>query len=170
MDAFDGEVCAAVLRKAKEMGKTTVLDTAWDAKGRWMSVLRPCMPYIDYFLPSMDEAVMLSGKKDPMEICGIFLEMGAKNVVIKNGEDGCFVHEEGKVMPVLPYKCNAIDTTGAGDSFCAGFITGLIKGLDIVECGKLANAVGAHCVMEKGATTGIKSYEEIRVFMEKNKM
>jgi len=116
----------------------------------------------------MEEAVMLSGRKDPKEICDVFLEMGAKNVVIKNGEDGCYVHKNGKLIDTPPYKCNAVDTTGAGDSFCAGFITGLIKGLTIVECGKFANAVGAHCVMEKGATTGIKSYEEIREFMEKN--
>ena len=168
MDAFDGEASAVVLRMAKEMHKTTVLDTAWDSKGRWMNVLKPCMPHIDYFLPSMEEAVMLSGRKDPKEICDVFLEMGAKNVVIKNGEDGCYVHKDGELIDTPPYKCNAVDTTGAGDSFCAGFITGLIKGLDIVECGKFANAVGAHCVMEKGATTGIKSYEEIREFMEKN--
>ncbi|MCL1855983.1 MAG: carbohydrate kinase family protein [Clostridia bacterium] len=165
MDAFDGETSATVLRMAKEMNKITVLDTAWDSKGRWMNVLRPCMPHIDYFLPSMDEAVMLSGKKDPAEICDVFLAMGAKNVVIKNGKDGCFVHREGMLIGIPPYTCNAIDTTGAGDSFCAGWITGLIKGLDIVECGKFANAVGAHCVMEMGATTGIKSYEEIHEFM-----
>jgi len=167
MDAFDGEASAAVLRRAKEMGKVTVLDTAWDSKGRWMDVLRPCMAYIDYFLPSMEEAVMLSGKRDPREICDVFLDIGVQNVVLKNGEDGCFVLQEGELITIPPYKCDAVDTTGAGDSFCAGFITGLIKGLDIVECGKFANAVGAHCVMEKGATTGMKSYEDIYRFMEK---
>jgi len=167
MDAFDGETSALVLQRAKEMNKTTVLDTAWDSKGRWMDVLEPCMPFIDYFLPSMEEAVMLSGKRDPKEICDVFLDMGVKSVALKNGEDGCFVQREGECIVIPPYQCNAVDTTGAGDSFCAGFITGLIKGLDIVECGKFANAVGAHCVMEKGATTGIKSYEEIRRFMEK---
>lgn len=56
MPGFDGEPCAGVLRKAKELGITTALDTAWDASGRWMETLRPTLPYIDYFVPSYSEA------------------------------------------------------------------------------------------------------------------
>ena len=60
-----------------------------------------------------------------------------------------------------------IDTTGAGDSFAAGFITGKIKGWDLLFCGKFANAVGAQCVMDTGASTGIKSFDETLDFMKK---
>jgi sugar/nucleoside kinase (ribokinase family) len=171
MDAFDGEHCAIVLKKCKEMGKTTVLDTAWDSKGRWMDVLEESMPYIDIFLPSIDEAIELSGKTEPKEIADVFFEKGVKQVVIKLGSKGCYLREskssEGIVIP--PYKVNAVDTTGAGDSFCAGFITGIVKGMTFEKCGQFANAVGAHCVSAMGATTGIKPMADILKFMEDRK-
>ncbi len=171
MDAFDGEVAAKVLKKAKEMGKLTVLDTAWDAKGRWMEVLKPCMPYIDVFLPSIDEAIQLAGgKTDLKEIADTFFGYGVGKVAIKNGKAGCYLREsreaEGVFLPA--YHVKAVDTTGAGDSFCAGFITGLAKGFSFAECGRFANAVGAHCVSAMGATTGIKPMADILKFMEEN--
>jgi len=170
MDAFDGADCARVLKKCKEMGKTTVLDTAWDSKGRWMNVLKPCMPYIDVFMPSIDEAIELAGgEKDPAKIADIFFDLGVRQVVIKLGSQGCYLREtkeaEGVVIPC--FKVKAVDTTGAGDSFCAGFLSGMAKGLSFTECGRFANAVGAHCVQAMGASTGIRSYEEIQEFIRK---
>jgi len=170
MDSFDGEPCARALKKAKELGKVTALDTAWDSKGRWMSVLGPCLPHIDYFLPSADEAAALSGKSDLNEMADFFFEHGVKHVAIKKGSLGCYLRESknspGIIVPAYKRAARVLDTTGAGDAFCAGFLTGLVKGLDFIECGKLANAVGAHCVAADGATAGIKSYEETRQFME----
>lgn len=168
MDKFDGEDCAKTLKRCKEMGKITVLDTAWDSRGRWMEVLAPCMAYIDVFLPSLEEAVELSGETDPAKIADVFFDMGVKSVAIKLGSRGSYLREnrdsEGVTVPI--FKVKAVDTTGAGDSFCAGFISGMVKGLSFEECGRFANAVGAHCVMSMGASTGIKAYEEIRRFME----
>lgn len=170
MDTFDGEHCARVLKKCKEMGKTTVLDTAWDSKGRWMDVLAPCMPYIDVFMPSIDEAIELAGgEKEPAKIADYFFSLGVKQVVIKLGSQGCYLREtkdsEGVVIPC--FKVKAVDTTGAGDSFCAGFLSGMAKNLSFEECGRFANAVGAHCVQAVGASTGIRSYEEIQEFILK---
>lgn len=167
MPGFDGDPCARVLKRAKEMGKTTALDTAWDSTGRWMEVLDPCIPYIDIFMPSYEEAVQLSNKKEPEDISDVFLKRGIETVIIKLGKDGCFIKDNtGRKYLIPTYEdIKPVDTTGAGDSFAAGFLTGIIKGLDLYECGKLANAVGTHCVMEVGASTGIKSYDEIRQFM-----
>lgn len=168
MPNFDGEPCSKVLKKAKEMGKYTVLDTAWDSKGRWMNVLKPCMKYIDLFIPSYEEAVQLSGgKENPEEIADVFLSMGVKTAVIKLGKEGCFIKDSGGEKYKLPTYTDIkpVDTTGAGDSFVAGFLTGITKGWSLYECGKFANAVGTHCVMEVGASTGIKSLDEIKAFM-----
>jgi len=169
MSSFDGEACARVLKRAKEMDKYTVLDTAWDSKGRWMEVLKPCMQYIDLFIPSYEEAVKLSGKEAPEEIADVFISMGVKIAVIKLGKDGCFIKTNNGVKHLIPTYSHIkpVDTTGAGDSFVAGFLTGLTKGWSIYECGKFANAVGTHCVMEVGASTGIKELEEIKEFMSK---
>ncbi|MBC7960786.1 MAG: carbohydrate kinase family protein [Vallitaleaceae bacterium] len=167
---FDGEQCAAFLKKTKEMDKYTVLDTAWDSTGKWMQILKPCMPYIDLFIPSIEEAVMLSGKEDPEEIADVFLGMGVKTAVIKLGKKGCFIKDslgETQMIPAFNVE-NAVDTTGAGDSFVAGFLFGISKGWSLYECGVFANAVGAHCVMAAGASTGIKSYEEIMTYISNN--
>ena len=172
MPNFDGEPCARFLKKCKEMGKITVLDSAWDGTGRWMDVLRPCMPYIDYFIPSIDEARMFAeGREDLKDIADYFFDLGAKHVAIKVGKDGAYVREtkesEGILLPTyLGYK--PVDTTGAGDSFCSGFLYGLTHDMSMVESAQFANAVATHCVMEVGASTGIKSYEEIKKFMEEN--
>ncbi len=171
LPSFDGEPCARVLARCREMGKVTVLDSAWDDKGRWMDVLAPCMPYIDYFIPSVDEARMFAGCEDVAEMADRFFDRGVSHVVIKLGSDGCYVREsreqEGVYLPAYS-GVRAVDTTGAGDSFCAGFLYGLSHGMNMVESARLGNAVGAHCVMAVGATTGIRPYAEIKQFMEGN--
>jgi len=171
MDKFDGDDCARFLKKCKEMGKTTVLDTAWDARGRWMAVLEGSMPYIDVFMPSYDEAVELSGETEPEKIADVFFSKGVKQVVIKLGSRGCYLRESKDAPAVIvpSFKVQAVDTTGAGDSFCAGFLAGMVRGLSFEECGRFANATGAHCVMAKGATTGIKSFDEIQEFIKNYK-
>ena len=170
MDTFDGEQTLRFLKKCKEMGKTTFLDVCWDAKGRWGEVINPALPYIDFFMPSIDEAREIAGKDGtPDEIADVFCSLGAKNIVIKLGSSGSYLRlcgeKAGKTFP--PVRVDKVeDTTGAGDSFCSGFIAGYARGLAPEECMKIANAVGALCVTEKGATTGIRNFNETIKFME----
>jgi sugar/nucleoside kinase (ribokinase family) len=168
MPSFDGEQCGLFLKKCKEMGKITALDTAWDSQGRWMKVLAPAMPNLDYFLPSIDEAIMLSGKTEPEEIADFFLDMGPHTIAIKLGKNGCFIKSKTGEKHLIPTfeRIKPIDTNGAGDSFCAGFLTGVSKGWSLYDCGLFANAVGTHCIMQSGASTGIKSEAEIKIFMD----
>lgn len=169
MDTFDGNETMRFLKKCKEMGKTTFLDVCWDAKGKWSEILDMSIPYIDYLMPSIDEAVQLTGKENPEEIADIFVSKGAKNVIIKLGSKGSYLRKlnekSGCVFPPF-YVENPVDTTGAGDSFCSGFLSAFARDESLEECMKFANATGAHCVMEKGATAGIKTYDEIKSFME----
>ena len=172
LNTFDGKQTVEFLKKCKEMGKITALDVCWDSKNRWGEILNDAMPYIDYFMPSIDEAKMIAKEEEPEKIADVFFERGVKKVIIKLGKIGCYIREskdlEGIILP--SYKSiKAVDTTGAGDSFCSGFLSALAKGKSFRECAEFANAVGAHCVMEKGATTGIKSYDEIIDFMKNNK-
>jgi len=171
MPKFDGKQCAVFLQNARKAGCTTALDTAWDSTGRWMEVLEPCMEHIDLFMPSIEEAEMLSGEKEPDKIADVFLSMGVKLVVIKMGKKGCFIKtpQERHLIPTYT-KYKAVDTTGAGDSFAAGVLTGYSKGWGLYQCGILANAVGTHCVMSAGASTGIRSFEETIDFINKNRL
>lgn len=168
MDNFDGEETMLFLKRCKEMGKTTFLDVCWDAKGQWGKLLDMSMPYIDYFMPSIDEAVCIAGKEDPEEIADVFVSKGVKNVIIKLGSKGSYLRKEGETAGKIfkPFYIeNPVDTTGAGDSFCSGFLAAYARGNSEEDCMVFANAVGAHCVTAKGATTGIKSYEETMEFI-----
>lgn len=165
MPSFDGEPTAKVLKWAQENDIYTVLDTAWDSTGRWMEAIGPCLPHLDLFMPSIEEAEMISGKEDVGEMAELFLEMGAKNVVIKMGTRGCFIKNSEEEHEIPAFIVDAVDTTGAGDAFVAGFITGLLQEWGLKKSGIYANAVGAHCVMEMGASNGIKSLDEIVEFI-----
>lgn len=166
MPAIDGQPTANVLRKAQEMGITTSLDTAWDSRGRWMELLAPCLPYMDYFVPSIEEARMVTGKHDPADVAKVLIDRGVKVVGLKMGEDGCYIRSAGAEVRIPKFDVDAVDACGAGDAFAAGFLTGVVKGWDLEMTGRFANAVGALCVTAIGATTGIKSLEETLAFME----
>lgn len=168
MDGLDGEPTAKLLKRAKELGKITVLDTAWDAKNRWMPLIRPALPYVDYFIPSIEEAEMIAGESDLDKMADCFFDCGVKHVAIKCGSKGSYLREtkesESKMIPAFLVK--ATDTTGAGDSFCSGFLYGLVNGFSMEDCCRTGNAVGAFCVQAVGATEGIRSYQEVKKFMD----
>ncbi len=170
LSSFDGKPCAEFMAEMQAKGKYTVADTAWDSEGIWLPKVKDVIPHLDLFMPSIDEAIKISGKETPDEIADFFFELGAKNVIIKVGKDGAFICEGGKARYTLPTyrKIKPKDSTGAGDSFCAGFLSGLACGWDYERSGRFANAVGTHCIMEIGASTGIKSMEEILDFMAKH--
>jgi sugar/nucleoside kinase (ribokinase family) len=167
MPGFDGEGTRRLLKFAKENNVLCCMDTAWDSKGQWLKKIESSLGYLEWFMPSYDEAREMSNLTDPAEIAEFFCSKGVKNVIIKLGNEGCFVKPEnvkGYKVPAFD-KVKVIDTSGAGDSFCAGFIAGLSNGWDIAECANFANAVGAHCIMQIGTTTGIRSIEETKEFM-----
>ena len=164
---FDGKQCADVMKEAREAGKYTVMDTAWDFEGKWLPKIAEALPYLDLFMPSYEEAVELTGQTEPNRIADVLFSLGVRNCVVKLGSKGALICPEGKERVVLPTysSIKPIDTTGAGDSFCAGFLAGLAQGWDYIRSGQFANAVGTHCVMAVGASTGIKSIPEILEFM-----
>lgn len=172
MDRFDGAETAEFLKQCQALGKTTFLDVCWDAKGQWGKVLDQCLPYLDYFMPSIDEARLIAGRDEPEEIADVFMAKGAKNVIIKLGGKGSYLRlagwEQGKIFPILK-GITAVDTTGAGDSFCSGFLAAFARGEAPERCMRLANTTGAMCVTQKGATTGIKGYDETIRFMEEHR-
>ena len=153
---LDGEPMARVLARAQELDVTTCLDTAWDATGRWMEMVGPSLSHIDMFVPSIEEAQMLTGKNVPAEIAEVFLGYGIRTVVIKLGPDGCYLRTGNTRLTVPAFEVAEIaDTLGAGDSFVAGYLTGIVNGWQAERACRLGNAVGACCVSAPGAS-GVK--------------
>ncbi|MHB0876402.1 MAG: carbohydrate kinase family protein [Anaerolineae bacterium] len=170
LPGIDGEPTARILRRAKEMGLTTSFDTVWDAKGRWMELVEPCLPYVDIMLPSLAEARMIAGRQEPEAVADLFMSYGVKVVGLKMGEEGSYLRDAEQEVIVPPYRVDAVDATGAGDAYVAGFLTGVVKGWDLETTGRFANAVGALCVTAIGATTGIRSLEDTLAFMQRTPM
>lgn len=166
MPGFDGEPTARVLKRAKEMGVTTTLDTAWDSRGNWMKLLEPCLQYVDYAVPSIEEARMVTGQHDPADIAKVLMDKGVGIVALKMGDQGCYIKSPDVELRIPIFKVNAIDALGAGDAFAAGFLAGLVNGWDLERTGKFANATGAFCVTALGATTGIRDQKTIEAFIK----
>jgi len=170
MPTFDGDQTAHVLEKARNMGITTSLDTAWDAKGKWLETIEPSLKYIDIFLPSIEEAKMITSLDSAEEIADFFLKYGMKIVGLKMGSKGCFVKSsKGEIVKFPVFNINAVDATGAGDAFVAGFLIGVLNGWDMKKTAEFACAVGACCVQKIGARTGIRSFDETIKFIEEQK-
>jgi sugar/nucleoside kinase (ribokinase family) len=159
---LDGKPMAKILATAQGMGVTTSLDTAWDLKNRWMKALKPCLPYLDFFMPSEREVKKLLGHIQIRKAALAFLKLGAKCVIIKRGEKGSyFLHQNGREFQAPPPRTKVVDTTGAGDCFCAGFIKGLSLRWSFRECLRLGNAAGACAVSQLGATAGLRSFRQV---------
>ena len=161
MPRFDGAPMANVLREAKVLGITTSLDTAYDATGKWMETLEPCLSYVDMFMPSIVEAQHLTGLSEYREITQFLRDnYGIHTIVIKMGENGSYVSTPEAEHFAPAYPVNAVDATGAGDAYVAGFLAGTIMGWDLNATAELASATGAACVTAIGTTAGIQNLEE----------
>ncbi len=160
MPKFDGQPMANVLKKAKTLGITTSLDTAWDDTGKWLETLEPCLPYVDIILPNLSEAEHLTGTTELRAISKFFRNYGIKTVCIKMGERGSYISTLKEELLVLAYPVAIVDATGAGDAYVAGFLAGTVKGWDLKTTAELASATGAACVTAIGTTAGIQNLEE----------
>ena len=113
MPVLTGAPMANILQKAKTLGITTSLDTVYDATGRWMETLEPCLPHVDIFMPSIIEAQNLTGLSEHTEIIQFLRDnYGINTIVIKMGEDGSYVSTPEGEHFAPAYPVNVVDATG----------------------------------------------------------
>lgn len=150
-----------VARQAKANGSIVCADMMWTEGVSNLETFREVWQYIDYFFPNEDEAAKLTGKDDPEEMAKTLLDYGVGCVVIKVGKQGCLATNRKGAILVPPYLVKAKNTTGAGDNFAAGFITGLMDGQDLKNCCRYANAAASIAIQFDGASTGIRSRAQL---------
>ena len=92
----------------------------------------------------------------------VLLNRGARIVVCKLGSQGCYITDGKDDFTIEPIKVKVVDTTGAGDAFCAGFLYGLLKGEDLQECGNIGNLVASKCITKVGARNGLPTQKELQ--------
>lgn len=159
--ALEGDGAREVLAEAKRRGMMTTLDTVMNPRSRGWEGIAPALPYLDWALPSFDEAKALTGQEKALRQARAFQAAGAKNVAVKMGANGCLVvPADGAPFHVAPLAVEAVDSLGAGDAWCGGFLAGLAHGWPLEKTARFANAVGACCVQCYGATTGVRTLNE----------
>jgi sugar/nucleoside kinase (ribokinase family) len=162
------DLIVPLLEEIKKKDIRITCDTCFDPFGEWWPSLAPCLPFTDILFSNEDEAKALTGFDDPQAAAKHFQEAGAKTVIIKLGGKGAYVLSAEWEGMIAPFNVECLDTTGAGDSFCGGFLFGLENNWPLEQAALFANAVGALCVSSLGATSGIKTYQETVEFIAKH--
>jgi sugar/nucleoside kinase (ribokinase family) len=128
-------------------------------------VCAPVMARASLVLPSSSEAEVLTGVPGTEAACQALLDAGAEFVALKRGSQGCTVFHANEAVEVPAYPVEAVDPTGAGDCFDAGFVVGLLEGLSPADVGRLANACGALGATRKGPMEGACVRGDVEAFM-----
>lgn len=162
---LDGAGTAALFKEAKKRGVITAMDVTKDFSNRWNEIISPCYPYLDYFLPSIEQAELIAGTSDEKKIADFLLDGGVGNVAIKLGTRGCYFKNRDTDFYCDCYHVPVAETTGAGDAFVSGFLTGVLKGYEPERCVRLGTACSAQVVQCIGASTGMKDLAAIEEFM-----
>ena len=146
------------LKKAKELGLTTILNPA-----TYHELPDDVFPFIDYFIPNEHELASFVGKQnaDYQEAARVLLKKGLKNLIVTLGKNGSlFINREAQIK-IEPIKVDAIDTTAAGDSFLGAFVTALSQDKSIKQAMEFANRCSAITVTRKGAIVSLPKLEEV---------
>jgi len=162
---FDGEGAARFFQAARSQGVLTSMDVTWDSKGRWLETIAPCLPHLNFFMPSESEARQITGKDSPEAMAAFLREKGVETAIIKLGADGCYVQGTWGSFYAPAYKVHVADTTGAGDCFVAGFLTGILRKWELPACARFGAAVAAFCVQQVGATAGVPGFDAVEAFI-----
>jgi sugar/nucleoside kinase (ribokinase family) len=157
---LDGEPSRILLQEAKKRGRTVTFDLI-AATAETIRIVAPLLPFIDYFMPSIEEAKDMSGQGTPEDCARFYLDKGAGCCVFTLGAEGAFyAHRDGTRLQVPAYDIRVVDTTGCGDAFDAGFITALHRKMDPEQSVRFAQAAAALVATGLGSDAGIVSFEE----------
>jgi sugar/nucleoside kinase (ribokinase family) len=150
-----------LFREVRAAGATTSIDPNWDPTERWDSGLLQTLSDTDLFLPNSTEARMLVGVDDIDIVAESLAERGAV-VAIKFGQGGGLAIEGAGGVPihVEAVSVDVVDTTGAGDTFDAGFLAGRLRGWDLERCLQLAVSCGSLSTRASGGTGAQPTLEE----------
>lgn len=161
---LDGGPGAALLQAAHEAGAVVTCDLI-SPQGSAFDELKRLLPFVDYFMPSAAEALALTGTEDLDAAADVFLGLGAKACIIKNGGRGSRVVLPDGRHSLPAHVIRPVDTTSCGDSYCAGFIAALSRGWEPLEACRFATATAA-LVAQGLATLGkLESFEATQAAM-----
>lgn len=145
-----------------------------------LDLLTEMLPMVDYFMPSIEEAEGISNLSGPQLSGSFFLNLGVRNaVIVKSGSLGSHylpqlsnasASQTKETMHHIPIcsDVTVVDTTGAGDAYCAGFVTAKSRGLDDLMACRVGTATAGLCCTGLGSDAGNTSWESTVKFMEEH--
>ena len=154
----------SLLARAHQHGLTTSVDPGFDPEETWGRDLIDTLNEVDVFLPNDIELTRITGKEDRTEALR-WLENGRTRVIAKLGSEGCMTIEHGEVLKVPAFHVNAVDTTGAGDTFNAGFLHAWLCGEALRDAMIFGAACGALSTLGLGGTAKQPTIREAREFI-----
>jgi sugar/nucleoside kinase (ribokinase family) len=162
---LDGPPSRVILEEAKRRGCTTTFDLI-AANAETAAIVEPLLPFIDYFMPSIEEAQDMSGHQGPEDCARYYLDKGAACCVFTLGVEGAFyAHRDGTRLRSPAYDITVVDTTGCGDAFDAGMITALCHEMDLETSLRFAQTSAALVASGLGSDAGIVSFAQTMVAM-----
>ena len=158
---------ARLFDRLREKGLVLCADTTKPKHGETLADCAPMLSRLDYFFPNRSEAERLTGQADPDAIADALLDVGVRHVALKLGGAGCLLKARGErhLVPAFPARC--VDTTGAGDTFAGAFISALLDGRSLRDCGRWANAAASLAVESVGATGGTWTRADVQARFER---
>jgi len=165
LPGIDGTPMARVLERVKGLGVTTTVDFLMSPRPDAQELIAPSLPFVDYLLPNVEEAGWLVGTEDRAEIVRWLHAQGVGCTVLTLGGEGVSVARNGSPETVLPaFAVDVVDTTGCGDAFTAGFVSGLLAGLDELAAAERGLACGSLVATGLGSDAGIVDLAQVEEF------
>jgi sugar/nucleoside kinase (ribokinase family) len=165
LPGIDGEPAGRILQRAKGLGLTTTGDFLMSPRPDAAELLEPVLPHVDYLMPNIEEAGWLVGTEDRAEIITWLHAKGVGCTVLTLGGDGVSVAPNGGPETVVPaFDVDVVDTTGCGDAFTSGFISGLLDGLDLIDAADRGLACGSLVATGLGSDAGILDLAQVEEF------
>ena len=160
---YDRQLSYAQYFREKNPGGIIVLDTgAAYMKPEYMEDLPALFSLVDVVIPSEVEVKGLFGDIAMIDAAKKLTDLGAKHVVIKIGKRGCLVYEDGSATYVSAYHdTEVVDPTGAGDSFCGGFLVGYSKTKDLLMAAKYGTVSSSFIIEDFGIEGALRVTEEM---------
>jgi len=131
---------------------------------RARAVIHETIRHVDFCMPSLDEAQLLTGLEDANDVADFYLGLGAKTVVLKMGKDGAMVATDDRRFTAGGHSVNTVDATGAGDCFSGAFLSQVVKGKSLEHALTYANCAAALTTTGYGAVAPIPSVEQVLAF------
>ncbi len=168
-EAMDKGQNARAMKAAKAAGAITTVDV-FAASPKDMKAVADILPYTDYFMPSIEEAMALTERKTLGDTAKAFLDLGVKTCVFTMGGDGAYFHAaDGTIFKVPAFDIAVKCTCGCGDAFNAGFAVGLVKGFSPEDTVRMAQATSALNATGLGSQAGVIDFEHTLNFMRTQK-